>query len=43
MSIWVTISFLGLAVALQAVVHLAQQLRHLLMADRMLLTSEFCA
>src|SRR5713101_8461363 len=41
-AVWMIRSFLGLPVPLQAVVHLSEELRDLLMADRMVLAREFC-
>src|ERR1017187_5766089 len=40
-SVWVILTFLGLAVALQAVVLFVEQLRHFYVADRVLLPAEF--
>src|SRR3972149_2225336 len=40
-AVWLIRSFLGLPVPLQAVGHLSQELRDLLMADRMVLAREF--
>src|SRR5712692_8279746 len=41
-AVWMIRSFFGLPVPLEAVVHLSEELRDLLMADRMVLAREFC-